>query len=67
MRRRDNDTIVRMPVIGHGQLEGYLSDNPRGKHGRMVYDLQGDFGVAPAAVRDRFAFYFDRFAVRVEA
>ena len=48
-------------------LEGFLRDNLRGKHGQVVYDLRGDFGMDPAAVRERFAFYFERFPVRVEA
>jgi hypothetical protein len=58
---------VEMTSTARRQLDGYLTANPRGKHGRMVYDLQGDFGVAPDEVRERFGFYFDRFAVRVEA
>ena len=48
------------------QLEEHLAANPRGKHGQVVYDLVGDFGVEPASVRERFAFYFDRFPVRPE-
>jgi hypothetical protein len=48
------------------QLRGYLRDNPRGKHGQVVYRLHEDFGVDPAALRERFAFYFDQFAVKAE-
>ena len=48
------------------QLDAYLDANRRGKHGRVLYDLQGDFGVDPSAVRERFDFYFDRFPVRKE-
>jgi len=44
----------------------YLQDNPRGKHGRVVYDLIGNFGVDIAALRRRFQFYYDRFPVRQE-
>lgn len=44
-------------------LEAYLAENPRGKHGRIVYDLKADFGVDPDALRERFAFYFERFPV----
>jgi hypothetical protein len=44
----------------------FLADNPRGKHGQIVYDLQRDFGLAPDVVRKRFQFYFDRFPVRAE-
>jgi hypothetical protein len=42
-------------------LDAFTAANPRGKHGQVVYDLHGDFGLEPAAVRDRFGFYFDRF------
>lgn len=48
-------------------FRGYLDDNPRGKHGRLRYDLQGHFGRSPSEVRSRFGFYFDRFDVREEA
>ncbi len=50
-----------------GSLERFLADNPRGVHGRIVYDLKGDFGVDRDALRERFAFYFERFPVKVEA
>ena len=43
-----------------------MGENPRGRYGRIVYDLEADFGVKPEALRKRFQFYFDRFAVRVE-
>jgi hypothetical protein len=48
-------------------FRGYLDDNPRGKHGRMRYDLKRHFGRSPDEIRSRFAFYFDRFDVRQEA
>ena len=48
-------------------LDGFRRHNPRGKHGQVVYDLKADFGLDPARVRERFAFYFARFAVRAEA
>jgi hypothetical protein len=48
------------------RLLGYLNDNPRNKHGKVVYDLPGVFGVDEAALRKRFAFYYDRFPVQRE-
>jgi hypothetical protein len=57
---------LEMTDSARGQLEKYLSDNPRGKHGRIVYDLSADFGFERDALRERFAFYFDRFNVKVE-
>lgn len=47
-------------------LRAYLDANPRGKHGSVRYDLQGQFGVSPDELRSRFDFYFDRFDVRPE-
>jgi hypothetical protein len=47
-------------------LDAFMADNPRGKHGRVLYDLRGDFGVEPNQIRERFDFYFARFAVRAE-
>lgn len=48
------------------ELQTYLAANPRGKHGRVVYDLAGDFGLDPAALRTRYAFYTDRFTITEE-
>jgi hypothetical protein len=56
-----------MAPEARAQLVAYMAANARGKHGRLVYDLEGDFGVSPAEVRERFEYYFDRFPVRVEA
>lgn len=47
-------------------FQGAIERNKRGRHGQLVYDLRGDFGLEPEAIRERFAFYFDRFPVRVE-
>jgi hypothetical protein len=48
-------------------LDAYMQANPRGKHGRIVYDLKGDFGVDRDELRERFAFYFERFPIEVES
>lgn len=47
-------------------FQKYLDGNPRGKHGRIQYDLQRHFGISPDDLRKRFDFYFDRFDVRAE-
>lgn len=49
-----------------GRMAAFLDDNPRGKHGALDYDLRRDFGLDPAAIRQRFAAYCERFPVRVE-
>ncbi len=48
------------------QLNAFMAANPRGKHGLVIYDLRGDFGLEPADVRKRFRDYVERFRVRIE-
>jgi sulfotransferase family protein len=50
-----------MTAEAREQITGYLAGDPRGKNGRVVYDLRADFGVEPADLYGRFAFYFDAF------
>jgi len=45
----------------------FLEAHPRGKEGRVRYDLEGQFGTKPDVVRERFGFYLERFSVRVES
>ncbi len=47
-------------------LDAFMAENPRGKHGRIAYDLRADFGVDPDEVRARFGYYFERFPVVLE-
>ncbi len=47
-------------------LLGYLAENPRHQHGRVIYDLEGVFEVDVAELRERFQFYYDRYPVRWE-
>jgi hypothetical protein len=47
-------------------LDAYMTKNPRGKHGRIVYDLFADSGVDPDALRSRFDFYYERFPIEIE-
>ena len=55
-----------MSPAARAQLDAFMAANPRGKHGQLVYDLRGDFGLEPAEVRKRFSNYVERFRVRVE-
>jgi hypothetical protein len=57
---------VDLPGSVRQRFADYLATNPRGKHGRVAYDLRGDFGLDPEALRERFAFYTERFDVRAE-
>jgi hypothetical protein len=47
-------------------IEAYQAAHPRGKEGRVVYDLRNDFSTTPEEVRSRFGDYLDRFPVRIE-
>jgi hypothetical protein len=47
-------------------LEAYMASHVRGRDGRVVYDLEGDFGLHPDQVRERFAFYLDAVDIRPE-
>jgi len=47
-------------------LRSYMEHHPRGKAGRVVYDLAGDFQLDLRALRERFRFYTDVFPVRHE-
>jgi len=49
------------------KFQQYLDGNPRGKHGRIHYDLERHFGISADELRRRFDFYFTRFDVRPEA
>jgi hypothetical protein len=48
------------------ELHAFLAENPRGKYGKVVYDLRRDFGLQASELRKQFGFYFDRFGVSVE-
>jgi hypothetical protein len=57
---------LEMTPAAEAELKAYIAANPRGKHGRVQYDLAGDFGVDIADLRKRFQFYFDKFPVEHE-
>jgi hypothetical protein len=48
------------------EVAAYQRAHPRGKEGRVVYDLRRDFSTTPAELRSRFGAYHDRFDVRIE-
>ncbi len=47
-------------------MQAYMDEHPRGRGGRVVYDLAGDFNLDSAALRERFRFYTDPFPVKLE-
>ena len=50
----------------HRAMDAFMADHPRGKFGRIDYDL-ADFGLDGAECRERFAFYVGRFGVTAES
>ncbi len=48
------------------EVAAYQAAHPRGKEGRVVYDLRGDFGVTPEEVRTRYTDYMNAFPVQIE-
>jgi Sulfotransferase family len=48
------------------KLHKYHADNDPGVKGRVVFNLERDFGIKAEDIRKQFGFYFDKFPVRVE-
>ena len=57
-----------LPVTAdcRADIQHYMDSHPRGKNGRVVYDLEGDFGLDADELRGRFAFYTDAFGIPSE-
>jgi len=58
---------IELTEKARSQFDAHMAEHPRGRHGQIAYDLQGQFGMDPADARAHFDFYFERFAVRAEA
>ncbi len=57
---------VPFDVESKAAIVRYQSDHPRGRFGRVRYDL-ADFKLDKGELRERFRFYTDRFPVRLES
>jgi hypothetical protein len=55
-----------LPESSLRALHDYMDAHPRGRHGRVLYDL-ADFGLDRAELREKFRFYTDRFGVELES
>ncbi len=57
-----------LPVTAEslGDLEDYMAISSQNRSARVVYDLEGDFGLDPNELRERFSFYMDAFDIRPE-
>lgn len=43
------------------EVAEFIAAHPRGKHGQIAYNLERDFSMSPAELRQRFGFYFDAY------
>jgi len=57
---------ITLTAEARAEVADYQRAHPRGREGRVAYDLRRDFAVAPDEVRARFVAYLDRFPVRSE-
>ncbi len=57
---------IELTETAKAEIGAYQAAHPRGKEGRVIYDLRGDFSTTPEQVRERFGDYLDRFPVRIE-
>ena len=49
----------------HEAMDAFMREHPRGKHGRIRYDL-ADFGIDRGERRTALDFYVQRFDVEIE-
>ena len=47
-------------------MDAFMVEHPRGVHGGVIYDLEGDFDLDGAQLRERLRDYTDRFDVALE-
>jgi hypothetical protein len=66
LRRIYKMAALELTPEAESALIAYLGENPRNKHGKVIYQLEEVFGLDTAALRERFAFYYERFPVRWE-
>lgn len=72
--RNKHETVERIykasGLTFDSEVEKRISDlsreHSRGRHGRVVYDLEGDFGITRDEIRQEFRYYTDRFPVEIE-
>ncbi|MBW2270731.1 MAG: sulfotransferase [Deltaproteobacteria bacterium] len=59
---------IGLPMTGTGadRMRAFIADNPKGKHGIHRY-APDEFGVKPAAIREAFRPYMERFGLEPEA
>ncbi len=60
--------VAGQPFTDEGRvaMEAFIATHPRGVHGSVIYDPEGDFDLHPAELRERLRDYTDRFDVTLE-
>ena len=66
MQRIYDAAGIEFTEAAKAEVAAYQAAHPRGKEGRVVYDLRGDFDVTPEEVRSRFTRYMSTFPVQIE-
>ena len=57
---------IEMDDATRGRVTEAARTQTRGRLGRYVYDLEGDFGLTRDEIREEFSYYIDRFDVAIE-
>jgi hypothetical protein len=66
MQRIYDAAGIEFTEAAKAEVAAHQAAHPRGKEGRVVYDLRGDFGITPEEVRSRFTNYMSTFPVQTE-
>jgi Sulfotransferase family len=61
-----DQTGLEMTGQARGELEHFMESHQRGVHGRLTFNLRGDFDADPAAIRERYGAYLERVPVSIE-
>ncbi len=48
------------------EIDHYIETHPRGRHGKVIYDLEGDFGIDRDEIVEYFSNYMDAFPIQRE-
>ena len=57
---------IEFTAQARSEVAAHQRAHPRGKQGRVVYDLRKDFSADPARLRTRYTRYSDAFPIRIE-
>ena len=57
---------IEFTEAARAEIFAFQAAHPRGKDGRVVYDLRGDFSTTPAEIRPRYSDYTSTFPIQIE-